>query len=229
MFEKLCRKVDSTLTEVLKLWSAEPRIEELGKLIVELDRPLQGKVPASFVVHRKENGKEVRVVKVFGGNEHPHQLAHKLTSAVFRHPDILVRNMMGEASEIRFGNPLSFPACGFNKDEWVMVLLQTGSFVPIAKMVTEQSDWGKEIVNEAPTVKERVKQHTYYLEAGSFGELLINTYGIEKMKQFYRLSRNKSRPWKEVFGTDLEQLEAKWLEAIKLGSRDKIGEHIYAG
>ena len=223
MFGKLCRKVDSTLTEVLKFWSAVPRIEELGKIIVEFDRPLRGNVPASFVVYRKENGKEVRVVKVFGGNEYPHQLAHKLTSAVFRHPDILVRNMMGEASEMRFGNPLSFPACGFNKDEWIMALLQAGSFVPIAKMGTEQSDWGKEIVDEVPTVKERVKQHTYYLEAGSFGEFLIEAYGIEKMKQFYLLSRNKSRPWKEVFGADLEQLEAKWLEAIKLGSRDKMG------
>jgi hypothetical protein len=223
MFERLCRKVDSTLTEVLKFWSAEPKIKELGKIIVEFDRPLRGSVPASFVIYRKESDKEVRVIKVFGGNEYPHQLAHKLTSAIFRHPDILVRNMMGEASEMRFGNPLSFPACGFNKDEWVMALLQTGSFVPIAKMGTEQSDWGKEIVDEEPTVKERVKQHTYYLEAGSFGEFLIDAYGIEKMKQFYRLSRNKSRPWKEVFGTDLEQLEAKWLEAIKLGSRDKMG------
>jgi len=62
------------------------------------------------------------------------------------------------------------------------------------------------------------------LEAGSFGEFLITTYGTEKMKQFNRLSRNKSRPWKEVFGLTLEQLEAKWLEAVKLGSRDKEGK-----
>ena len=27
VFERLCRKVDSTLTEVLKFWSAEPRIK----------------------------------------------------------------------------------------------------------------------------------------------------------------------------------------------------------
>jgi hypothetical protein len=223
MFERLCRKVDSTLTEILTFWSAEPRIKDLGKIIVEFDHPLQGKVAASFFNIRKESGKEVRVVRVFGGNEYPHQLAHKLTSALFRHPDILVRNMMGEASEMRFGNPLSFPMCGFNKDEWVMALLQVGSYIPLAEMGMEQSDWGKEIVDNVPTVKERVKQHTYYLEAGSFGEFLINTYGIEKMKQFYRLSRNKSRPWEEVFGTTLEQLEAKWLEAIKLRPRDQMG------
>jgi hypothetical protein len=30
MFERLCHKVDSTLTEVLKFWSAEPRTKESG-------------------------------------------------------------------------------------------------------------------------------------------------------------------------------------------------------
>jgi hypothetical protein len=223
MFERLCHKVDSTLAEVLKFWSAEPRSKELGKIIVEFDRPLQGKVPASFVIRRKESGQEVLVVKVFGGDEHPHQMAHKLTSAVFPHPDILVRNMMGEASEVRFGNPLSFPMCGSNNDEWVIALLQVGAFVPLAEMGAEQGDWGKEIVNNVPVVKDRVKEHTYYLEAGSFGEFLIHTYGIEKMKQFYRLSRNKPRPWEEAFNAPLEQLQAKWLEAIKSGSRDKTG------
>jgi hypothetical protein len=222
-FEKLVSRVDSTLTEVLKFWSAEPRTKELGKIIVEFDHPLQKKVAASFFFYRQENGQKVRVVRVFGGNEYPHQLAHKLTSALFPNPDILIRNMMGEASEMRFGNPLSFPMCGFNKDEWVMALLEVGSYIPLAEMGPEQSDWGKEIVDNVPKAKDRLKQHTCYLEAGSFGEFLIDTYGTEKMKQFYRLSRIKSRPWEEVFGTALEQLEAKWLEAIKLRSRDKMG------
>jgi hypothetical protein len=222
--EEFGRKVDATLTEVLKFWSAEPRIEESGKIIVEFDYPLQTSVKASFFYYRKENGQEVRAVKVFGGNEDPHQLAHKLTSALFPHPDILIRNMMGEASETRFGNPLSFPACGFKSDEWVMALFQAGSYIPLAEMGTEQRDWGKEIINNVPKVNDRVKQHVCYAEAGSFGEFLINTYGIEKIKQFYRLSRsNKSRPWGAVFGTDLKQLEAKWLEAIKSNSPDKMG------
>jgi len=81
-----------------------------------------------------------------------------------------------------------------------------------------------EINNNVPEVKDRAKQHASYLEAGSFGEFLITTYGTEKMKQFNRLSRNRPRPWKEVFGITLEQLEAKWLEAIKLASRDKEGK-----
>lgn len=70
-------------------------------------------------------------------------------------------------------------------------------------------------------MKDRAKQHVCYVEAGSFGEFLINTYGIEQMKQFNRLSRNNPRPWKEVFGIALEQLEAKWLEALRLRSREK--------
>ena len=78
--------------------------------------------------------------------------------------------------------------------------------------------------NNVPEVKDRAKQHASYLEAGSFGEFLITTYGTEKMKQFNRLSRNRPRHWKEVFGITLEQLEAKWLEAIKLASRDKEGK-----
>lgn len=221
-FDKLASKVDSTMTEVLKFWSADPKIEELGKIVVEYNRPLQKDVTSSFFFYRKENNKLIRVVRVFGGNEYPHQLAHKLTTALFPNPDILIRNMMGEASEMRFGNPLSFPMCGFDKNEWIMALLQAGSYIPLAEIGPDQSDWGKEIVANVPKAKDRVKQHTCYLEAGSFGEFLIDTYGPNKMKQFYRLSKNKPRPWKEVFGTTLEQLEAKWLENIKLKSHEKM-------
>jgi hypothetical protein len=219
-FEKLVSRVDSTLTLVLKFWSADLRIKESGKIIVEFDHPLQNNTAASYFFFRKENGWNFRVVKVYGGDDYPHQLAHKLTSALFPNPDIMIRNMMGEASEMRFGNPLSFPMCGFNKDEWVMALLQVGSYIPLAEMGSEQSDWGKEIVGNVPVVKDRVKEHTLYLEAGSFGEYLINTYGTGKMKQFYRQSRNKFRPWEEVYGTTLEQLEAKSLESLKSFYRD---------
>ena len=222
-FEKLASKADSTLTEILRFWSAEARVNELGKIIVEYDQPLP-KASTSIFFWSKEKGQRVRVVRVYGGDDHPHLLAHKLTSAVFPNPDKLIRNMMGEASEKRFGNPLAFPMCGFDKDEWVMALLQVGSYIPLPKIGPDHSDWGMEIKNNVPEVKDRPKQHASYLEAGSFGEFLITTYGTEKMKQFNRLSRNKSRPWKEVFGLALEGMEAKWLEAVKLGSRDKEGK-----
>ena len=81
-----------------------------------------------------------------------------------------------------------------------------------------------EIDNNMTKVKDRVKQHASYVEVGSLGEFLIKTYGIEKLKQFNLQSRNKPRPWNEVFGTTIEQLEANWLEAVRLRSREKEGE-----
>lgn len=221
MFEKLVSKADSTLTKILQFWSTELRIKQFGKIIVEFDHS-NPKANYSFFFLRKEKGQKVRVVGVFGGNEYPHHLAHKLTSAVFPNPDKLIRNMMGEASEIRFGNPLSFPMYGFDNDCWVIALSQAGSYIPLTKIGPNHSDWGMEVYNNVvPNVKDRVKQHASYMEAGSFGEFLINTYGIEKMKQFNLLSINKARPWKEVFGIALEQLEAKWLEAIRLKSQEE--------
>lgn len=212
----LALRTESTLIEVIKFWSAEPMVVERGKIIVEFDHPLNKDVDASFFLWRNEKGKMFRVVKVYGGKEFPHQLAHKLTSALFPHPDILIRNMMGEASEMRFGNPQSFPMCGFSKDEWVFALLQLGSHIPIEKLGREQTDWGKEIINNTPRVTDRVKQHICYLEAGSFGEFLIDSYGTEKMKRFYQLSKQTHRPWEEVFGVSVDQLETSWLDSIKL-------------
>jgi len=219
-FKKLASKADLTLTKVLQFWSTEPRIKQFGKIVVEFDHS-DPKANYSFFFFRQEKGQKVRVVGVFGGGEDPHHLAHKLTSAVFPNSDKLIRNMMGEASEVRFGNPLSFPMCGFDKDCWVIALSQAGSYIPLAKIGSEHSDWGMEIQNNLPKVKDRVKQHTSYLEAGSFGEFLINTYGIEKMKQFNQLSTKNPRPWKEVYGVTLEALEAKWLEAIRSKSQGK--------
>jgi hypothetical protein len=219
-FKRLVSKTDSTLTKVLQFWSTDPRIKQFGKIIVEFDHS-DPKANYSFFFFRQEKGQKVRVVGVFGGGEDPHHLAHKLTSAVFPNSDKLIRNMMGEASEVRFGNPLSFPMCGFDKDCWVIALSRTGSYIPLAKIGSEHSDWGMEIQNNLPKVKDRVKQHTSYLEAGSFGEFLINTQGIEKMKQFNQLSTKNPRPWKEVYGVTLEALEAKWLEAIRSKSQGK--------
>lgn len=207
--------MESTLTAVTEFWSADPRIEEAGKILIEIEHPLKRNVAASFFFFREENGRRVRILKVYGGYESPHQLAHKLTSALLPHPDILIRNMMGEVSEKRFGNPQSFPMCGFDNDDWVMALIQAGSYIPISKLGQEHSDWGKEIVDYEPQVKDRVKQHTCYLEAGSFGEFLIATSGVMKMKQFYRLSKNKSRPWEDVYKTSLEKLETRWLESLE--------------
>ena len=223
-FKRLASKADLTLTKVLQFWSTDPRIKQFGKIIVEFDHS-DPKANYSFFFFRQEKGQRVRVVGVFGGDEYPHELAHKLTSAVFPNPDKLICNMMGEASEVRFGNLLSFPMCGFDKDFWVIALSQAGSYIPLTKIGPDHSDWGMEITmihnNAVPKCLDRAKQHASYVEAGSFGEFLINTYGTEKMKQFNQLSRKRPRPWQKVFGIALEQLESKWLETVRLSSCEK--------
>jgi len=214
-FERFIHKADSTFAKVLQFWSTEPIAQQFGKINIEFDNS-NPKANYSFFFFKQENGHRIRVVRVSGSDEAPHQLAHKLTSAVFPNPDKLIRNMMGEASEKRFGNPQSFPMCGFSNDNWVMALLQTGTYIPLTKLGPNHTDWGMEIENNVtPKVKDRVKQHASYVEAGSFGEFLIQTYGLEKIKQFNSLSRNTPRPWNEIYGISLEQLEAKWLEAVR--------------
>ena len=49
---------------------------------------------------------------------------------------------------------------------------------------------------------------------GSFGNFLFQTYGINKMKQFHRLSHEKDRPWLDVFGIGMQELEANWLKIL---------------
>jgi hypothetical protein len=213
-FETLVKKVERTFAEVLKFWSAGPRIEEWGKIIVEFEKPLPNAFSSVFL-WGKEKGKRARIVKVYGGGESPHLLAHKLTSAVFPNSDKLVRNMMGEASEVRFGNPISFPMCGYTTDDWVLALLQIRSNIPLAKLGPDHGDWGMEMRDGVPRVRDRAKQHTCYAEAGSFGGFLMETYGVDKMKLFNRLSSTKPRPWEATFGRSLEKLESDWLEAVK--------------
>jgi hypothetical protein len=213
-FENLVKKVERTFAEVLKFWSAGPRTEEWGKIIVEFEKPLPNAFSSVFL-WGKENGKRARIVKVYGGGESPHQLAHKLTSAVFPNSDKLVRNMMGEASEVRFGNPISFPMCGYTADDWVLALLQIRSYIPLAKLGPDHGDWGMEMRDGVPRIRDRAKQHTCYAEAGSFGGFLMETYGLDKMKLFNRLSTTKPRPWEATFGSSLEKLESDWLDALK--------------
>jgi hypothetical protein len=217
-FAKLIQKIDRTFAELLKFWSAGPRTEEWGKILVELEKPLPNGVSSVFL-WGTDKGKRARIVKVYGGGEYPHQLAHKLTSSLFPNPDKLIRNMMGEAAEIRFGDPISFPMCGFTTNEWVLALRQLRSLIPLAKIGPEHGDWGMEMQDGVPRVRDRARQHACYAEAGSFGEFLMESYGVDKMKQFNRLSSAKPRPWKEAFGSSLEKLESEWLESIQSNGR----------
>lgn len=40
------------------------------------------------------------------------------------------------------------------------------------------------------------------------------TYGINKIKRLQRLSLEKNSPWQDMFGLNLQELEANWLEHL---------------
>lgn len=208
-------ETESMFANVLKFWEADPRIGAFGKIFVEFDYPLKKTLTSFFYWRQAANGKSERVVRVFGAKDRPQLLAHKLTSAVFPNPDKLIRNMMGEVSEGRFGNAMSWPRCGFSPDDWVVAEQRAGHFIPLADLGPNHEDWGMRVVNNAPTVFDRTKQQAAYSEAGSFGEFMVSSYGIGKMKLLNRQSRNALRPWKDVFGNDLEALQTEWLGAVQ--------------
>lgn len=68
-----------------------------------------------------------------------------------------------------------------------------------------------------------------YLEAGAFTHYLVNTYGLERFKAFYGSFQGDDRrpqseqldaALKESFGLGLEDMEQRWLDALKaLGSQ----------
>jgi hypothetical protein len=71
------------------------------------------------------------------------------------------------------------------------------------------------------SINDTAKQHKAYAEAGSFGNYLFQTYGINKIKRFQRLAYEKDRPWQDVFGIGMQELEANWLKALRANKKTK--------
>ncbi len=200
-FELLTQEADRTLLNILEIWSIGPKIQKLGKIRLEVTPPPIKNASGAVFYWSKESGHRVRAVRLYGIDAQPPRgLAHKLTVALFPNRDKLIRNMMGIYSEKLLGNPNSFPMCGFSSDTWVQVLLQLKSNVPLSRLSPDHTDWGMKFQNKEPVVFDQTRRHAAYAEAGSFGEYLIRTYGINTMKQFAHLSYKKERPWKEAFG-----------------------------
>ncbi|PKN88512.1 MAG: hypothetical protein CVU51_04010 [Deltaproteobacteria bacterium HGW-Deltaproteobacteria-1] len=65
------------------------------------------------------------------------------------------------------------------------------------------------------SIFDKAKQHKAYAETGSFGNYLYKTYGIDKIKRLQRLSQEKDRPWQDVFGISLQELETNWLKHLR--------------
>jgi hypothetical protein len=216
--QKLTAGAETQLKQVLEFWDIDSGVNRLGKIRLEFEKPRAGVYGTVFIMV-KEGNERVRVVRVFGVTAEPQMVAHKLTHAVFPSGDKLIRNMMGIPMEVKFGNPLTFPMCGFSHDQWVAVFRMNKNYVPLAKLTPDHEDWGMTTKQGVPVVLDKTKQHIMYAESGSFGAFLLNTYGPGKVKRFYKLSAGEKRPWEEVFGASLTELEAKWLQALDTGPK----------
>jgi hypothetical protein len=214
-------QAQTLLERILAFWSADPRTDRSGKIRVIFNAPRR-EVYSSVFYRETKDGESVRIVEVFGYEGSPQMMAHKLTSAIFPQKDKLIRNMMGILTEVQLGNPLSFPMCGFGSDDWVLSLLKTKSYIPLNDLGPDQESWGMEDAGGGKlSILDKVKQHKAYAEAGSFGNYLFSTYGINNIKKLQRLSQEKDRPWQEVFGTGLNELEAGWLEKLRANGKTR--------
>jgi hypothetical protein len=221
--KSLTDQAKQMLERVLAFWSADPKIDRFGKIRVVFDVPRRD-VYSSVFYWEEQDGKRVRIVRVFSAEGTPQMMAHKLTSAVFPQEDKLIRNMMGILAEAQIGNPLTFPMCGFSSDDWVLAFLRTKSYIPLSELGPDHGSWGmKDGGGGNLQILDKVKQHKAYAEAGSFANYIFQTYGMNKVKQLQRLSQEKKRPWQDVFGFKLEELETGWLKALKANEDTREG------
>jgi hypothetical protein len=208
---------ENALIQILQFWSIEFGIEKSGKIVLELYEPSRGtygEIYSAELISRKTDNNEYRVVTVYGAAKEPQEMVQKLTHAVLINPDKLVRNMMGIPMELQFGNYLSHPMSGFNNDAWVLAFRQAKLYIPLEKLGPDHESWGMKFQGEKPIVFDFAKQQTSYAESGSFGQYLLKTYGFLKVKVFHKLSLQQARPWMEVFGLTLSELETNWIQTL---------------
>jgi hypothetical protein len=213
--KSLAYQAQEMLGRILTFWSADSGMDRLGKIRVVFDVPRRD-VYSSVFYWEKKDGRSIRIVRVFKSQGPPQMMAHKLTSAVFPQKDKLIRNMMGILTEAQIGNQLTFPMCGFSSDEWALALLEMKSYIHLNELGPDHESWGmRDAGGGKLSILDKTRQHKGYAEAGSFGNYLFKIYGIDKMKRLQRLSQEKDRPWQDVFGLSLQELEANWLKHLR--------------
>jgi hypothetical protein len=219
--KSMADEAQAMLGRILTFWSADPGVDRLGKIRVVFDEPRRDVYSSVFYWEKKDGGR-IRIVRVFKSEGSPQMMAHKLTSAVFPQKDKLIRNMMGILTEAQVGNQLTFPMCGFDSDEWVLALLETKSYIPLNELGPDHESWGmKDDGGGKLLILDKTKQHKAYAETGSFGSYLFKAYGIDKIKRLQRLSQDKDRPWQDVYGITLQELETNWLKYLKTNVETK--------
>lgn len=207
---------ERALAQLLTFWQLDAVSAVRGTIELRLRPAWDGYYGAQFQFATGAAGR-VRTVFVFGVRRAPQELAHKLTHALFPSPDKLVRNMMGIPGEMRFGNMDSFPMCGLHPDDWVLALRDAGAYRPLRELTPENEPWGQTMGRDGLLVMtDERRQHISYAQAGSFGAFLLNSHGPAAMKRFYRITnQTRQRPWNEVYGRGLEDLERDWLAALE--------------
>ncbi|SNR97262.1 hypothetical protein SAMN04488503_2120 [Humidesulfovibrio mexicanus] len=213
-------RAEASLGAVLALWGLDAQVSSQGKIRVLYDEPLRGQCTATFFQPGGRVPGGARSLRVFGCAEAPLMLAHKLTSALMPQPDKLLRNMAGALSEQRVGDPMSFPACGQDVDDWVRAAVRSGTRIPLAELGPGHASWGMRDEGGGRLRSfDRQRQLRAYAEAASFAKYLADTYGLEALKRLQRLSHTSgARPWREALGADLDELEARWLDSLREGS-----------
>jgi len=213
--EKFAADAETAFTKTAAFWFVPERKD--GRIILELHKEHAGRSFAVFQMEKTKEGKR-SFVRLYG-IRNPQEMVHKLTHALFPTEDKLIRNMIGIPTEARFGNPRSFPMCGYDVDAWSAAIRRAGSYIPLDELGEDHEDWGMTFRGKTPTVSDRQRQHASYAEAGSFGAFLLDRYGVGKVKAFFRAAKDEKRPWREVFGRDLPELEAEWLQSLESPGR----------
>lgn len=214
---ELAEREEAGLAAVRGLWGLED-VEGRGRIRVIYDHPQRGQCTSTFFLGAGGQ----RMLRVFGCPEAPLMLAHKMTSALMLQPDKLIRNMLGEISEQRLGRAASFPACGQDADDWVRAFEASGQRIPLSELGPDHGSWGMRDEGGGRLVAfDRLRQLRAYAEAGSFSKFLAREHGLNALKRLQRRTQETgTRPWAEVFGADLPELERRWLEALKAGDVD---------
>lgn len=216
LVKRMADKAERALGQITKFWSASAGVEQYGKIRIALGNPLKDSagntLRTAVFLWANDGGRRIRVVRVFGVDREPQLMVQKITHSVFPSEDKLIRNMMGIPMEIRFGNRLSMPMCGFSIDAWVLALRETGGYVPLARLGPDHESWGMTTKGGMPATTNWALHQATYAEAGSFGDYLLHTYGAAKVKAIFSRSR---RAWQEVFGLPLDELEKNWIAALQ--------------
>ncbi|MCO5762577.1 MAG: hypothetical protein NHG36_13840, partial [Chromatiaceae bacterium] len=74
--ETLTRQAQALLDQVLRFYQEPARGGQMGKIHLEFDRPREGIYATVFLMEAQDKGK-ARVVRVFGAEQEPQQVAHK--------------------------------------------------------------------------------------------------------------------------------------------------------